>query len=67
MIQTRNNFAIQKLTLGRVIGLAPEQEFDRAVYHTMINTAIGEQAVLEIILDLAKTLHTQVTAPVLAK
>jgi cytidylate kinase len=40
---------------------------DRAVYHTMINTSIGEQAVLEIILDLAKTLHTQVTAPILAK
>jgi cytidylate kinase len=40
---------------------------DRAVYHTMINTAIGEQAVLKIILDLAKTLHAGVTAPVLAK
>jgi cytidylate kinase len=40
---------------------------DRAVYHTMINTAIGEQAVLEIILDLAKTLHAGVTAPILAK
>jgi cytidylate kinase len=40
---------------------------DRAVYHTMINTSIGEQAVLEIILDLVKSLHTQVTAPILAK
>jgi cytidylate kinase len=40
---------------------------DRAVYHTMINTAIGEQPVLEIILDLAKTLNAQVTAPILAK
>jgi cytidylate kinase len=40
---------------------------DRAVYHTMINTSIGEQAVLEIILDLTKSLHTQVTAPILAK
>ena len=40
---------------------------DRAVYHTMINTAIGEQAVLEIILDLAKTLHARVTAPILTK
>jgi cytidylate kinase len=39
---------------------------DRAVYHTMINTSIGEQAVLEIILDLVKSLHTQVT-PILAK
>jgi outer membrane protein TolC len=28
LIQTRNNFAIQKLTLARVIGLAPGQEFD---------------------------------------
>jgi hypothetical protein len=40
---------------------------DRAVYHTMINTAIGEQAVLEIILDLAKTLDGGVTAPTVAK
>jgi outer membrane protein TolC len=28
LIQARNNFAIQKLTLGRVIGLAPGQEFE---------------------------------------
>jgi cytidylate kinase len=40
---------------------------DRAVYHTMINTAIGEQAVLETILDLAKTLGAGVTAPTRAK
>jgi cytidylate kinase len=40
---------------------------DRAVYHTMINTAIGEQAVLEIILDLAKTLDAGVNAPTVAK
>jgi cytidylate kinase len=40
---------------------------DRAVYHTMINTAIGEQAVLEIILDLAKTLDAGVAAPTVAK
>jgi cytidylate kinase len=40
---------------------------DRAVYHTMINTAIGEQAVLETILDLAKTLDAGVTAPARAK
>jgi cytidylate kinase len=40
---------------------------DRAVYHTMINTAIGEHAVLETILDLAKTLDAGVTASSLAK
>jgi cytidylate kinase len=40
---------------------------DRAVYHTMVNTAIGEQAVLEIILDLAKTLHAGASAPILEK
>jgi len=40
---------------------------DRAVYHTMINTAIGEQAVLEIILDLAKTLDAGVAAATVAK
>jgi len=28
LIQARNNFAIQKLTVSRVIGLAPGQEFD---------------------------------------
>jgi cytidylate kinase len=40
---------------------------DRSAYHTMINTAIGEQAVLTIILDLVKTLDAGVTAPPLAK
>jgi cytidylate kinase len=39
----------------------------RAVYHTMINTAIGEQAVLETILDLAKTLDAGVAAPTLPR
>lgn len=28
LIQAKNNFAIQKLTVGRVIGLVPEQEFE---------------------------------------
>jgi cytidylate kinase len=37
------------------------------VYHTMINTAIGEQAVAKIILDLAKTLNAGVTATSVAK
>ncbi|MDT7814768.1 MAG: hypothetical protein QOJ42_4684 [Acidobacteriaceae bacterium] len=40
---------------------------DRAVYHTMINTAIGDQAVLEIILDLVKSLDATGTPPTLAK
>jgi cytidylate kinase len=40
---------------------------DRGVYHTMINTGIGEQAVLKIILDLAKTLDARVAATTLAK
>src|ERR1700691_3383536 len=39
----------------------------RGVYHTMINTAIGEQAVAKIILDLAKTLNAGVTATSAAK
>src|ERR1700746_2265501 len=34
---------------------------DRAVYHTMINTAIGNQAVVHIILDLMKTLEVNPT------
>jgi outer membrane protein TolC len=36
LIQARNDFAIQKLTLARVIGLAPGQEFDltdKSLYH----------------------------------
>ena len=40
---------------------------DRAVYHTMINTAIGDQAVLEIILDLVKSLDATGTPLTLAK
>ena len=40
---------------------------DRGVYHTMINTAIGEQAVAKIILDLAKTLNAGVTVASVAK
>jgi len=35
---------------------------DRSIYHTMINTAIGNEAVLHMILDLMKTLDTRVTA-----
>jgi cytidylate kinase len=40
---------------------------DRGVYHTMINTAIGDHAVAKIILDLAKTLNAGVTATSVAK
>ncbi len=32
---------------------------DRAIYHTMINTALGDEAVLHIILDLMKTLDAR--------
>jgi cytidylate kinase len=35
---------------------------DRAVYHTMINTAIGDEAVLHMILDVMRTLDARVTA-----
>ena len=35
---------------------------DRAVYHAMINTAIGDQAVVDMILDFMKTLDSRVTA-----
>jgi cytidylate kinase len=34
---------------------------NRAVYHTMINTAIGDQAVVHIILDWMKTLEVKAT------
>ena len=35
---------------------------DRAVYHTMINTGIGDQAVVHMILDFMKTVGEKVTA-----
>jgi cytidylate kinase len=35
---------------------------DRALYHTMINTAIGDQAVLHMILDFMRSLDARVTA-----
>jgi cytidylate kinase len=35
---------------------------DRAVYHTLINTAIGDAAVVHIILDFMKTLEAQLPA-----
>lgn len=35
---------------------------DRTVYHTMINTAIGDEAVIHIILDLMKTLDAKTPA-----
>jgi Cytidylate kinase-like family len=35
---------------------------DRVVYHTMINTAIGDDAVLRVILDLMETVNAKLTA-----
>ena len=35
---------------------------DRAVYHTMINTGIGDQAVVHMILDFMKTVGEKATA-----
>src|SRR6201997_3643600 len=35
---------------------------DRTLYHTMLNTAIGDQAVLHMILDFMKSLDARVTA-----
>jgi cytidylate kinase len=37
---------------------------DRPIYHTMINTTIGDEAVVQMILDLMKTLEARVTARV---
>jgi cytidylate kinase len=34
---------------------------DRAIYHTMINTAIGDEAVVQMILDFMKTVDAKVT------
>ena len=35
---------------------------DRGIYHAMINTAIGDEAVVQMILDLTKKLEAKVTA-----
>lgn len=45
LIQARNNFAIQKLTVARVIGLAPGQEFDltdKSPYQPFSGIALDE-------------------------
>jgi cytidylate kinase len=36
---------------------------DRAIYHTMINTTIGDQAVVHLILDFMKTLEAGASTP----
>ena len=44
-IQAKNDFAIQKLTVSRVIGLAPEQEFDltdKSPYQPFENITVDE-------------------------
>ena len=45
LIQAKNNFAIQKLTLARVIGLAPGQEFeisDKSPYESLEVVTVDE-------------------------
>jgi outer membrane protein TolC len=45
LIQARNNFAIQKLTVARVIGLAPGQEFeltDKSPYQPIESITVDE-------------------------
>ena len=45
LIQAKNNFAIQKLTVARVIGLAPGQEFeltDKALYEPFEGVTVDE-------------------------
>jgi outer membrane protein TolC len=45
LIQAKNNFAIQKLTVARVIGLAPGQEFeftDKSPYRPFDGITMGE-------------------------
>jgi outer membrane protein TolC len=45
LIQAKNNFAIQKLTVARVIGLAPGQEFeltDKSPYQPFEGITVDE-------------------------
>lgn len=40
---------------------------DRSIYHSMLNTAIGDEAVVHMILDLMKTIESRITAGALAQ
>ena len=40
---------------------------DRAIYHTMINTVIGDAAVVRMILDLMKTVEAAVAPAAIQK
>src|SRR5271163_2496142 len=40
---------------------------DRAIYHTMVNTSIGDEAVVHMILDLMKTLKARISTTALAQ
>jgi outer membrane protein TolC len=45
LIQAKNNFAIQKLTVARVVGLASGQEFeltDKSLYHPLDGIAVDD-------------------------
>ncbi len=45
LIEAKNDFAIQKLTVARVIGLAPSQEFeltDKSPYHPLEEMAVDD-------------------------
>src|SRR6202023_3768641 len=45
LIKARNNFAIQKLTVARVIGLAPGQKFeltDKSPYQPIASVTVDE-------------------------
>jgi outer membrane protein TolC len=45
LIQARNDFAIQKITVSRVIGLAPSQDFDltdKSLYQKLENVTVEE-------------------------
>ncbi len=40
---------------------------DRAIYHSMINTAIGDEAVVHMVLDLMRTVETRVPSTAVAE
>jgi outer membrane protein TolC len=45
LIQAKNDFGIQKITVARVIGLAPSQQFDptdKSLYQPLVNITIDE-------------------------
>jgi len=54
---TQNSWCIRELPHDFIQRYFHVEWPDRVIYHTMINTSMGDVAVVHIILDLMKTLN----------